>query len=62
METKMLRCICGVLRYGHVRNNDIRNLYGIVSIVEKLWEAFSVIWLCHLTKLMNLDQTYDREK
>ncbi|CAD7076713.1 unnamed protein product [Hermetia illucens] len=38
METKMLRWTSGVTRLDHIRNEDIRDRYGVAPIVEKLRE------------------------
>jgi hypothetical protein len=39
METKMLRWISGITRFDHVRNDDIRDRYGVAPITEKMREA-----------------------
>ncbi|KIH69304.1 hypothetical protein ANCDUO_00361 [Ancylostoma duodenale] len=36
MEAKMLRWASGVTRFDHVRNEDIRERYGVVHFQEKM--------------------------
>uniref|UniRef100_A0A914XI79 Ataxia telangiectasia mutated family protein n=1 Tax=Plectus sambesii TaxID=2011161 RepID=A0A914XI79_9BILA len=47
METKMLRWISGITRLDHVRNDDIRERYGVVPIAEKLRES-RLRWYGHV--------------
>jgi hypothetical protein len=49
MEMKMLRWISGVTRLDHVRNDDIRNRYGIAPIDEKLRES-RLRWFGHVLR------------
>ena len=49
METKMLRWISGVTRFDHVRNDDIRQRYGVAPITEKLREA-RLRWYGHVLR------------
>ncbi|PIO56049.1 hypothetical protein TELCIR_22557 [Teladorsagia circumcincta] len=39
METKMLRWTAGVTRLDHIRNDVIRERFGVAPIVDKMREA-----------------------
>uniref|UniRef100_A0A914WJ88 Reverse transcriptase domain-containing protein n=1 Tax=Plectus sambesii TaxID=2011161 RepID=A0A914WJ88_9BILA len=49
MEKKMLRWISGITRLDHVRNDDIRERYGVVPIAEKLRES-RLRWYGHVLR------------
>ncbi|VDO68219.1 unnamed protein product [Heligmosomoides polygyrus] len=49
METKMLRWTAGVTRLDRVRNDSIRQRFGVTSIVEKLREA-RLRWYGHVLR------------
>ncbi|VDO25034.1 unnamed protein product [Heligmosomoides polygyrus] len=39
METKMLRWKAGVTRLNRIRNDAIRQKFGVAPIADKMWEA-----------------------
>ncbi|PIO64294.1 hypothetical protein TELCIR_14084 [Teladorsagia circumcincta] len=47
METKMLRWTAGVTRLDHIRNDVIRERFGVVPIVDKMREA-RLRWYGHV--------------
>ncbi|KIH58746.1 hypothetical protein ANCDUO_11040 [Ancylostoma duodenale] len=49
MEAKMLRWASGVTRLDHVRNEDMRERYGVVHIQEKMREQ-RLRWFGHVLR------------
>lgn len=47
MEAKMLYCTDGIIHNDQIRNENIRDRYGVALIVETLRETPLMVWTCN---------------